>query len=51
MNANNDPPGVPICLPLCGADRREGLLELAGRQTGFFPLAALRLWAQVLRIV
>jgi len=41
MNANNDPLDFPICLPFCGADRREGLLDPAGRQTGFFPLAAL----------
>src|SRR5689334_6744974 len=51
MNANNDPLGVPICLPFCGADRREGPLEFVGRQTDFFPLAALGLWAQVIRTV
>jgi hypothetical protein len=35
MHANNDPTWRPIYLPFCGADRREGLLEFASRQTGF----------------
>jgi hypothetical protein len=34
MHADNDPPWRPIYLPFCGADRREGLLEFASRQTG-----------------
>jgi len=51
MNANNDPLDVPICLPFCGADRREGLWNSPVAKPTFFPLAALRLWAQVLETV
>jgi len=42
MNANNDPLDFPICLPFCRADRREGLFEPAGRQTGFFSSGRIK---------